>query len=146
MNFLREWNKHKVQKAIKTVEDFDDAFTEHNTPKFRRPTNPPSQGYKPTVVTTTRPPNVGSGVQYEKESCKHLLPCGYCDKKGSPCSVFYNESKVNKDILLGKGLSPIGVTTYFCSECAHDGCGMPQCRECNATNNFKYFERMEIVE
>lgn len=27
-----------------------------------------------------------------------------------------------------------------CSECTHEGWDMPQCKECNASNDFKYFE------
>ena len=28
-----------------------------------------------------------------------------------------------------------------CQDCGNYGWDMPQCRECNAANNFKYFER-----
>lgn len=30
-----------------------------------------------------------------------------------------------------------------CSECAHEDWDMPQCKECDASNNFKYFEGWE---
>ena len=37
------------------------------------------------------------------EKCKHLLPCGYCDKKGAKCEVFYDEiqSTIINDLLTG---------------------------------------------
>lgn len=30
-----------------------------------------------------------------------------------------------------------------CSECAHEDWDMPQCKDCNAANDFKYFEGWE---
>ena len=32
-------------------------------------------------------------------------------------------------------------TFEHCMDCGNFGWDMPQCRECNAENNFKYFER-----
>lgn len=39
--------------------------------------------------------------------------------------------------------NPIDETFNPCSECAHEDWDMPQCKECNAANNFKYFEGWE---
>lgn len=39
--------------------------------------------------------------------------------------------------------NPIDETFSPCSECAHEDWDMPQCKECNAANNFKYFEGWE---
>ena len=32
-------------------------------------------------------------------------------------------------------------TSKSCDECDHKGWDMPECKECNTANNFKYFER-----
>ena len=32
-------------------------------------------------------------------------------------------------------------TDRFCSECDNQGWDMPECKECNTANNFKYFKR-----
>lgn len=40
-------------------------------------------------------------------------------------------------------IDPIDETFSPCSECAHEDWDMPQCKECNASNNFKYFEGWE---
>lgn len=117
-----------LKKAIKAAEEFEAAS---KIPEF------------------TLPPNVGSSVQSNEsmsKKCKYLLPCGYCDVKGAKCSLFYDDSKVKKDILLGKGLHPIGVADPCCAECAYDGLGMSRCEECNASNNFKYFESLEGIK
>jgi hypothetical protein len=44
---------------------------------------------------------------------------------------------------LGIKMRPIYEDMIPCSECDHEDWNMPQCKECNAKNNFKYFERKE---
>lgn len=60
------------KKAIKEVQDFDAAFTEHKTPKFRKPTPPP-------------PPTTGSNAVKPKKPCTYETPCGWCTKWDKEC-------------------------------------------------------------
>lgn len=60
------------------------------------------------------------------DKCKHLLPCGYCDKKGAKCNVFYdqlnsqsidNSTKITIDDLV---LRQPNTSTFTNSPHAHD--------------------------
>lgn len=61
------------KKAIKEAKDFDAAFTEHKTPRFRKSTPPP----KPNP-NYTPPPTV-------KILCTYETPCGWCTKWEKKC-------------------------------------------------------------
>ena len=59
-------------------------------------------------------------------------------------------SKCDKNIGCDKPQRGLRATTGIidetfspCSECVHEDWDMPQCKECNASNNFKYFEGWE---
>lgn len=72
------------------------------------------------------------------EKCKHLLPCGYCDKKGAKCEVFYDEMKA---ITIGDLISK---HPEFCTNFAHQhewvtaptnsGYAVQKCRICGCMN------------
>jgi hypothetical protein len=53
------------------------------------------------------------------------------------------ELSLQRDQGNGIKLRPINEVYNPCSECAHEDWDMPQCQDCNATNNFKYFEGWE---
>lgn len=83
----------------------------------RNPT-PPTSG-----SNAVKPPNVGSSVITPKRPCLYETPCGWCTKWDKKC-----------DLKTPKSEPP-------CAECDYNGWNMPQCRECNEKNDYKYFER-----
>lgn len=69
--------------------------------------------------------------------CTYETPCGWCSKWDKKCDKKIPERGLRaKANLIDETFSP-------CSECAHEDWDMPQCEECNAANNFKYFEGWE---
>ena len=57
----------------------------------------------------------------------------------SSCSCGWSNDKPQRGLrvkanIIDESFSP-------CDECDHKGWSMPQCKECNAANDFKYFER-----
>lgn len=66
-------------------------------------------------------------------NCIYETPCGWCTKWDKKCDEKIENGKSSKE--------KYGKLTKPCSECDHEGWDMPQCKECNATNNFKYLER-----
>lgn len=73
-------------------------------------------------------------------NCTYETPCGWCSKWDKKC-----DQKIPERGLRAK-TNPIDETFSPCSECAHEDWDMPQCKECNAANNFKYFEGWENNE
>jgi len=82
------------------------------TPEYRCPTPPPAikpnpNYIPPATVAKANPPNTGSSVQSEKNSCLYETPCGWCskwdkkcDKKigGEPVSIPTSKSRAHKFI------------------------------------------------
>lgn len=70
--------------------------------------------------------------------CTYETPCGWCAKWEKKC-----------DRKIGNSQSPeekYGKLVKSCDDCKHEGWSMPQCKECNTANNFKYFERKKNTE
>jgi hypothetical protein len=67
--------------------------------------------------------------------CTYETPCGWCTKWDKKC-----DQKIPERGLRVK-VNPVDETFSPCSECEHNDWDMPQCKECNATNDFRYFER-----
>ena len=63
--------------------------------------------------------------------CTYETPCGWCAKWDKECDKKIGNSQSSKKY---------GKLTNPCYECEREGWSMPQCEECNAKNNFKYFE------
>lgn len=106
-----------IKKAIKAAKEFDAAFS------YR-----PIGGYQPTVSVASQPPNTGFNVQLPpsvKLVCPYKTPCGWCSKWDKKCDNQVQESESNN--------------TEPCRDCSCYQWDMPQCKECNAENNFKYF-------
>ena len=68
-------------------------------------------------------------------NCTYETPCGWCTKWDKKC-----DQKISERGLRAKA-NLIDETSKPCSECDNEGWDMPQCKECNVANDFKYFER-----
>ena len=101
--------------------------TGHQTPEYRRHTAPPQPTIPPMPqVTKPKQPN---------KDCAYSTPCGWCTKWDKKC-----DKKIPERGLRAKA-NIIDETVRPCNECDHKGWDMPQCKECNIANGFKYFER-----
>lgn len=89
-------------------------------------------GYISPASVRLSPPKTGSKIN---KDCPYETPCGWCSKWDKKC-----DAKIPKRGLRAK-TNVIDETFIPCSECAHEDWDMPQCKECNAKNDFKYFER-----
>lgn len=129
------------KKLIKEVKELDAALTEYKTPEFRKPTPaPPSNpnfGYQPISKSPEKPtpPKTGSKVQSKEMNCTYETPCGWCTKWDKKC-----DNKMPERGLRAKA-NIIDETSSPCDECDKVGWDMPECKECNAADGFKYFER-----
>ena len=85
------------------------------------------------------------GINPLTMKCTYETPCGWCTKWDKKC-----DRKIPERGLRVK-MNPIDevceIPTEFgkCIECVHEGWSMPQCKECNTANNFKYFERKKNI-
>lgn len=75
------------------------------------------------------------GINPLTGSCTYKTPCGWCTKWDKKC-----DKKIPERGLRAKA-NIIDETVRPCDECDKEGWGMPECKECNVANNFKYFER-----
>ena len=76
------------------------------------------------------------------KSCLDLLPTSYSDLG----HVDLNDVKKMIDAFPKDALNndpPVNTRSVFdiCMDCGNYGWDMPQCRECNAENGYKYFTR-----
>lgn len=67
--------------------------------------------------------------------CTYITPCGWCTKWDKKC-----DKKIPERGLRAKA-NIIDETYSPCSECDNKGWDMPECKECNTANDFKYFKR-----
>lgn len=58
-------------------------------------------------------------------NCIYETPCGWCSKWDKECDKKIDIQKESTDIP--------------CINCGHNDWSMPQCKECNVDNGFKYF-------
>lgn len=66
-------------------------------------------------------------------TCTYETPCGWCTKWDKKCDTKIPECDLRAQTnIIDETFSP-------CSECGNEGWDMPQCKECNAANDFKYF-------
>jgi hypothetical protein len=63
-------------------------------------------------------------------NCTYETPCGWCTKWDKKCDRKISTSDINTRMVFDR-----------CIDCGNYGWDMPQCRECNAENNYKYFHR-----
>ena len=84
------------------------------------------------------------GINPLTMKCTYETPCGWCAKWDKKCDRKIGCGDENKP---GRGLRiklrPIDEVFNPCSECAHEDWDMPQCKDCNIENGFKYFEGWE---
>ena len=93
---------------------FNKKTTGYQPPEYRKPSPPPPPTSGSNAV---KPPNVGSSVQVQNESCTYSTPCGWCtkwdkkcDKKiggGNDTQPRKTQDAVLEQIKSGKGLDPI---------------------------------------
>jgi hypothetical protein len=77
------------------------------------------------------------------KECLDLLPSSYSDPNYVDlCDVKKLIDRFPKD-KADENKVIINTRSVFknCQDCGNYGWDMPQCRECDASNNFKYFER-----
>lgn len=85
-------------------------------------------------------------------NCIYETPCGWCTKWDKKCDkkISYKKDKDLENIKAGKGISMKGQHTKTgilddnnfkpCNDCENNGWDMPECKECNIGNGFKYFK------
>ena len=66
--------------------------------------------------------------------CVYKTPCGWCSKWDKEC-----DEKMHTKSFRMKHPKGITETNNPCLTCGHYGWDMPQCKECNKYNGFKYF-------
>lgn len=74
--------------------------------------------------------------------CPYETPCGWCSKWDKKCDE--KMPKKYRDPIVIKPIDDHREITLInkpCSECDKEGWSMPECAECNAKNDFRYFER-----
>lgn len=76
------------------------------------------------------------GINPLTGSCVYKTPCGWCAKWDKKCDKKIGSSQSSKE-KYGELVKP-------CYDCDHKGWDVPQCKECNTSNGFKYFERKKI--
>lgn len=160
-----------LKKAIKEAKELDTALTECKTPAFRKPTPPPKprthtmyglnlyisfddlntyihnhigEIYEDhTFIPVKAEVNeLGLGIDITLMSANPIESDGRRYKLDLNAIAEENDKKTPERGLRAK-TNVIDETFIPCSECAHEDWDMPQCKECNATNNFKYFEGWE---
>ena len=87
------------------------------------------------------------GLDPITRQCTYSTPCGWCCKWDKKCDkkIGCGNDKPQRGLRAASGIL-LDETHKPCAECAHDGWNMPQCGECNITNNFKYFESLENIK
>ena len=74
------------------------------------------------------------GINPLTMKCTYETPCGWCTKWDKKC-----DRKIPERGLRAKA-NIIDETARPCYECDKVGWDMPECKECNTANGFKYFE------
>lgn len=73
------------------------------------------------------------GINPLTMKCTYITPCGWCARQNKKCDIEENRGKKKKyDDLLKP-----------CYDCDNKGWDMPECKECNNANGFKYFKTKE---
>ncbi len=75
--------------------------------------------------------------------CPYETPCGWCSKWDKKCDKKIPERGLRAKINPVDDTADISIIYGKCFSCTHNGWDMPQCKECNPENNFKYFQRRE---
>ena len=75
------------------------------------------------------------GINPLTGTCTYKTPCGWCTKWDKKCDMKTPERGLRAKANI------IDEARRFCDECDSQGWDMPECKECNAANNFKYFKR-----
>ena len=67
-------------------------------------------------------------------NCIYETPCGWCTKWNKKCdSSLPERGQRAKAGILDESFNP-------CNNCESNGWDMPECRECNIGNGFKYYK------
>ena len=84
------------------------------------------------------------GINPLTMKCTYETPCGWCAKWDKKCDrkIGYGDGNKPERGLRAK-MRPIDEVFNPCSECCHEDWDIPQCKDCNIENNFKYFEGWE---
>lgn len=83
------------------------------------------------------------GINPLTGTCAYITPCGWCARQNKKCDIEENRERKKKYGDLFKS-NTVTLLDRSCDECDHKGWDMPQCKECNIANDFKYFEREKI--
>ena len=73
------------------------------------------------------------GINPLTMKCTYETPCGWCTKWDKKCDKKIGNDQSSKE--------KYGKLVKSCYECDKEGWDMPECKECNTANGFKYFER-----
>jgi len=121
--------------------------TGYQPPEYRNFTLPPppvsgSNAFKSGLVTIL-PNDIGT----VEIMCHYETPCGWCTKWDKKCDkkIGCGDEKPQRGLRAKAGIF-FDETSKPCAECAHDDWDMPQCHECDLSNNFKYFESLETTK
>ena len=80
--------------------------------------------------------------------CPYETPCGWCAKWDKECDkkMYKSEDKLAAtpgDVFTVEYLNPTLIRG--CDTCAKKGWDMPECRECNKKNDYKWYERQDSL-